>query len=1046
MNKKRKINSLPAQIDLPAMEMGVLDFWTQNQVFEKSVENRNGAARWSFYEGPPTANGKPGTHHIEARVFKDLFPRFQTMKGKQVIRKAGWDCHGLPVEIAVEKELGFTGKADIEKFGVAAFNEKCKESVQRHVDEFTDMTKRMGFWVDFDEAYWTMSPEYIESVWWSLQQIWNKGLLVQDHRVAPYCPRCGTGLSDHELAQGYETIKDPSVFVRFPVTSGKLAELKASLLVWTTTPWTLVSNTAVAVNPKVEYQVVEITVDEKTERLVVAADLASVLGEDRKVIATFIGKDLEHTKYSRPFDFVEINDSHFVVLADYVTVEDGTGLVHQSPAFGADDLEVCRKYNLPVVNPVNPDGHFQKEVPLIGGVFFKDADKALIKDLKSRGLMFKSLQFEHSYPHCWRCHTALMYYAQPSWYVKTTAIKEDLLRENSKTNWHPETIKTGRFGDWLNNNIDWAVSRNRYWGTPLPIWRCENKHEICVGSLAELGKLAGQELSKLDPHRPFVDDIKFKCDKCSETMQRIPEVIDCWYDSGAMPFAQWGYPHQSGSVEKFNATYPADFICEAIDQTRGWFYTLMTIGTLVFDKSSYKTVLCLGHILDKDGRKMSKHLGNVLEPMPLMNQHGADAVRWYMLAAGSPWSARRVGHDAISDVVRKTLLTYWNTISFFTLYANAADFEVSKVSADLTLMDKWILSELNKLIVGVDKALENFDSQEAGQLLAAFIDDLSNWYVRRSRRRFWDGDEVALNTLYFCLKNLTLLLAPMVPFIAEHVWQSLIKVAEADQVESVHLADFPEANKKMIDENLSTSVALSRRLVELGRSARAESGVKIRQPLSRALVSAPGWAKISEEIKTHIAEELNILKLDGIHVAEADLVDVSVKANFRTLGTKFGADVQIIAKAITSANHTEMVKHLRENKSFKLSVDLTNGSKSAEIDIDDLVVTETPRTGWSVASHAGESLALDLALTPELIQSGLVREVIRAIQEERKKIGLDVSDRISVNWNAPDQVASAITSAVAEISAEVLATNLVQDKGQSSDGNELGLWLNLVKN
>ena len=1046
MNKKRKINSLPAQIDLPAMEMGVLDFWTQNQVFEKSVENRNGAARWSFYEGPPTANGKPGTHHIEARVFKDLFPRFQTMKGKQVIRKAGWDCHGLPVEIAVEKELGFTGKADIEKFGVAAFNEKCKESVQRHVDEFTDMTKRMGFWVDFDEAYWTMSPEYIESVWWSLQQIWNKGLLVQDHRVAPYCPRCGTGLSDHELAQGYETIKDPSVFVRFPVTSGKLAELKASLLVWTTTPWTLVSNTAVAVNPKVEYQVVEITVDEKTERLVVAADLASVLGEDRKVIATFIGKDLEHTKYSRPFDFVEINDSHFVVLADYVTVEDGTGLVHQSPAFGADDLEVCRKYNLPVVNPVNPDGHFQKEVPLIGGVFFKDADKALIKDLKSRGLMFKSLQFEHSYPHCWRCHTALMYYAQPSWYVKTTAIKEDLLRENSKTNWHPETIKTGRFGDWLNNNIDWAVSRNRYWGTPLPIWRCENKHEICVGSLAELGKLAGQELSKLDPHRPFVDDIKFKCDKCSETMQRIPEVIDCWYDSGAMPFAQWGYPHQSGSVEKFNAAYPADFICEAIDQTRGWFYTLMTIGTLVFDKSSYKTVLCLGHILDKDGRKMSKHLGNVLEPMPLMNQHGADAVRWYMLAAGSPWSARRVGHDAISDVVRKTLLTYWNTISFFTLYANAADFEVSKVSADLTLMDKWILSELNKLIVGVDQALENFDSQEAGQLLAAFIDDLSNWYVRRSRRRFWDGDEVALNTLYFCLKNLTLLLAPMVPFIAEHVWQSLIKVAEADQVESVHLADFPVANEKMIDENLSTSVALSRRLVELGRSARAESGVKIRQPLSRALVSAPGWAKISEEIKTHIAEELNILKLDGIHVAEADLVDVSVKANFRTLGTKFGADVQIIAKAITSANHSEMVKHLRENKSFKLSVDLTNGSKSAEIDIDDLVVTETPRTGWSVASHAGESLALDLALTPELIQSGLVREVIRAIQEERKKIGLDVSDRISVNWNAPDQVASAITSAVAEISAEVLATNLVQDKGQSSDGNELGLWLNLVKN
>ena len=511
MKDQPAINALAAQIDLPAMETQILQFWNKNNIFEKSVTNREGAPRWSFYEGPPTANGKPGTHHIEARVFKDLFPRFQTMKGKQVIRKAGWDCHGLPVEIAVEKELGFTGKADIEKFGVAAFNDKCRESVQRHVDEFTDMTKRMGFWVDFDEAYWTMSPQYVESVWWSLQQIWKKGLLVQDHRVAPYCPRCGTGLSDHELAQGYETIKDPSVFVRFPATSGKIAELNASFLVWTTTPWTLIANTAIAVNPKVEYQVVEITADEKTERLVIASDLASVLGDDRKVIATFQGTELEHTTYQRPFDYVEIPNAHYVVLANYVTVEDGTGLVHQSPAFGADDLEVCRKYNLPVVNPVNPDGHFQSEIPIAGGKFFKDADKDLIKDLKQRGLMFKSLQFEHSYPHCWRCHTALMYYAQPSWYVKTTAIKNDLLRENEATDWHPETIKSGRFGDWLNNNIDWAVSRNRYWGTPLPIWRCENKHELCVGSLAELGKLAGQDLSNLDPHRPFVDDISFKC-------------------------------------------------------------------------------------------------------------------------------------------------------------------------------------------------------------------------------------------------------------------------------------------------------------------------------------------------------------------------------------------------------------------------------------------------------------------------------------------------------------------------------------------------------
>ena len=1046
MKNQPAINALPAQIDLPAMESRILQYWTDNNIFEKSVSTRDGSPRWSFYEGPPTANGKPGTHHIEARVFKDLFPRFQTMKGKQVIRKAGWDCHGLPVEIAVEKELGFTGKADIEKFGVAAFNEKCRESVQRHVDEFTDMTKRMGFWVDFDEAYWTMSPEYVESVWWSLQQIWNKGLLVQDHRVAPYCPRCGTGLSDHELAQGYETIKDPSVFVRFPATSGKIAELNAAFLVWTTTPWTLVANTAIAVNPKVEYQVVEITNDDKTERLVIASDLASVLGDDRKVIATFKGTELEHITYQRPFDFIEIPNAHYVVLADYVTVEDGTGLVHQSPAFGADDLEVCRRYNLPVVNPVNPDGHFQSDIPIAGGKFFKDADKDLIKDLKQRGLMFKSLQFEHSYPHCWRCHTALMYYAQPSWYIKTTAIKNELLRENNKTDWHPETIKTGRYGDWLNNNIDWAVSRNRYWGTPLPIWRCENKHEICIGSLAELGKLSGQELSKLDPHRPFVDDITFKCAECSSTMNRVSEVIDCWYDSGAMPFAQWGYPHKAGSVEEFKAAYPADFICEAIDQTRGWFYTLMTIGTLVFDQSSYKTVLCLGHILDKDGRKMSKHLGNVLEPMPLMNQHGADAVRWYMLAAGSPWSARRVGHDAISDVVRKSLLTYWNTVSFFTLYAKAANFQVTKLPANPNLMDRWIISELNKLIAGVDQALENFDSQLAGNLLGAFIDDLSNWYVRRSRRKFWDGDTDALNTLYHCLKNLTLLLAPMVPFIAEHVWQDLVKIAESEQSESVHLANFPIADSKLIDESLSNSVALSRRLVELGRAARAESKVKIRQPLARALIAATGWEKMPAEIQADIADELNILKIADISAAGADLVDISIKANFKSLGAKYGADVQAIAAKIASFNAADLVKGLRLTSTAVIEYEVAGDNKSANIELTDLVVTETPRSGWSVASHNGESVALDLALTPELIDAGLVREAIRAIQEERKKIGLDISDRITVNWNAPAELAKAINNAIAEISTEVLATEMNQISAQTTSESEIGLWLKLIKN
>jgi isoleucyl-tRNA synthetase len=1043
---KNSINSLPAQIDLPAMESAILKYWSKNNIFEKSVSTREGSPRWSFYEGPPTANGKPGTHHIEARVFKDLFPRFQTMKGKQVIRKAGWDCHGLPVEIAVEKELGFTGKSDIEKFGVAQFNDKCRDSVQRHVGEFTEMTQRMGFWVDFDEAYWTMSPEYIESVWWSLQQIWKKGLLVQDHRVAPYCPRCGTGLSDHELAQGYETIKDPSVFVRFPATSGKLAELNAAFLVWTTTPWTLIANTAVAVNPKVDYQVIEITHEEKSERLVIASDLAAVLGEDRKVIATFKGTELEHTTYARPFDFIEIPNAHFIVLADYVTVEDGTGLVHQSPAFGADDLEVCRRYNLPVVNPVNPDGHFQSDIPIAGGKFFKDADKDLIKDLKQRGLMFRSLQFEHSYPHCWRCHTALMYYAQPSWYIRTTAIKDELLKVNQKTNWHPETIKNGRFGDWLNNNIDWAVSRNRYWGTPLPIWRCENKHEVCVGSLAELSKLSGSELSKLDPHRPFVDDIKFACAECNLKMERIPEVIDCWYDSGAMPFAQWGYPHKPGSKEAFEAAYPADFICEAIDQTRGWFYTLMAIGTLVFEKSSYKTVLCLGHILDKDGRKMSKHLGNVLEPMPLMDQHGADAVRWYMLAAGSPWSARRVGHDAISDVVRKSLLTYWNTISFFTLYAKAANFRVGTLPKDPSLLDRWIISELNKVIAGVDEALENFDSQMAGNLLGAFIDDLSNWYVRRSRRKFWDGDSDALNTLYYCLKNLTLMLAPMVPFISEHVWQELVKVAENTEDESVHLADFPVSNKELIDDQLSTSVALSRRLVELGRAARAESKVKIRQPLARALIAASGWEAMPPQIQADIADELNILQIADISAAGADLVDISIKANFKSIGAKYGADVQAIAAKLSQTDATQLVKSLRSGTPAEISYDMAGTTKTASVELSDLVITETPRTGWSVASHNGESVALDLAMTPALISAGLVREVIRAIQEERKRIGLDISDRITVNWNAPAELAAAISSAIEEISTEVLATQMNQIAAESTSQSEIGLWLKLEKN
>jgi isoleucyl-tRNA synthetase len=632
-----------------------------------------------------------------------------------------------------------------------------------------------------------------------------------------------------------------------------------------------------------------------------------------------------------------------------------------------------------------------------------------------------------------------MYYAQPSWYIRTTSIKDALLRENAKTDWHPETIKEGRYGDWLNNNIDWALSRNRFWGTPLPIWRCENKHEICVDSLKELGDLAGQELSKFDPHRPFVDDITFACAECSETMTRVPEVIDCWYDSGAMPFAQWGYPHKEGSVEKFRASYPADFICEAIDQTRGWFYTLMTIGTLVFDQSSYKTVLCLGHILDKDGRKMSKHLGNVLEPMALMDQHGADAVRWYMLAAGSPWAARRVGHESLNEVVRKTLLTYWNTVSFHALYANASNFEISQTPplAERPLMDRWIISELNILIQEVDAALEDFDSQIAGRALARFIDDLSNWYVRRSRRRFWDGDVAALGTLHECLVTLTKLLAPLVPFITEQVWQELVRPTDSSAADSVHLTNWPVAQASAIDAELGSQVGLTRRIVELGRATRAESGIKIRQPLGRALIAASGWSTLPEQMREQIADELNVQTLEDIASADGDLVDISVKANFKSLGAKFGGAVQEISKAIAATDATALVKTLRSTGATKVG--------TWEIALDDLVITEVPKSGWSVSSHDGESVALDLELTPALIAAGSVREVIRFIQERRKSDGFDISDRITLTWNATDEIAAAIESDKQHIADEVLALSMVRDSTLAVTDAEIGVEVVLVK-
>ena len=1025
--------ALPPQVDLPSLEQEILQRWEADKVFARSMEATADRPQWVFYEGPPTANGRPGTHHIEARAFKDVFPRFKTMQGFHVPRRAGWDCHGLPVEIAVEQELGFAGKPDIERYGIAEFNARCRESVERHVADFAELTRRMGYWVDMSTAYWTMDPAYIESVWWSLKQVYDKGLLVEDHRVAPYCPRCGTGLSDHEVAQGYETITDPSVYVRLPVTSGEWAG-KADLLIWTTTPWTLPSNTAVAVHPDVTYVVAR-----TGQGTFVVAEplLGAVLGEDTEVLARTTGRDWERVTYQRPFELVEFPEAaHFVVLAEYVTTEDGTGLVHQSPAFGAEDLAVCRAYGLPVVVPIDPTGHFLPEIPLVGGHFFQAANPTLVEDLQARGVLLREQRYEHSYPHCWRCHTPLMYYAQPSWYIRTSAIKDQLLAENETTNWYPESIKTGRYGDWLRNNVDWALSRDRYWGTPLPIWRndADPSRLIAVGSLAELSELTGRDLSDLDPHRPFIDDVTFTLPGEEGTYRRVRQVIDAWYDSGSMPFAQWGAPHRNKA--EFEAAYPAQFICEAIDQTRGWFYTLMAVGTLVFEKSSYETVLVLGHILAEDGRKMSKHLGNIIEPIPLMDRHGADAVRWFMLAGGSPWSARRVGHETLSEVVRKVLLTYWNTASFFTLYAETNGWDAVTVPAparaERPLLDRWALAELASVTAGVTEALEDFDTQTAGRLLAEFVDDLSNWYVRRSRRRFWDGDPAALGTLHEVLDGLTRLMAPFTPFVTEEVWSRAVLPGRIgdEAPDSVHLAAWPTVDDAARDDDLVAQVHLVRRLVELGRSARTAAKVRTRQPLARAAVAAAGWSTLPRDLVAEVADELNVTELVEL-AGVGELVDVSLKIDFRAVGRRLGKQVQGVAQAVAAADPVELAAAYRAGTA---SVEV-DGSAVPLLD-GDLIVTETPREGWTVASGGGLTVALDLALTPELERAGLVREVVRLLQEARKSSGLEVSDRIELWWTADGTLAQALEEQAQQVAGEVLAVRVHAGTPGNGEGVE----------
>ena len=1049
MNSSPGYNAVPAQVDFPALEHDILKLWAERGTFQQSLEQSRGGEPWTFYEGPPTANGMPGAHHIEARVFKDMFPRYKTMQGFHVERKAGWDCHGLPVELAVEKELGFSGKADIEAFGVEEFNAKCRESVLRHVDVWQDLTQRMGYWVNLDDAYVTMTPEYVESLWWALKQIHGKGLLEEDYRVAPYCPRCGTGLSDHELAQGYEEVTDPSIYVRFPLTSGPLAG-EVDLLVWTTTPWTLVSNTAVAAHPEVTYRVAtppSELAEQGQKPLLIAEPLAGkVLGEEWTLTDSFLGRDLERWTYQRPLELVEFPDeAHYVVLAEYVTTEDGSGLVHQAPAFGEDDMFVCRAYGLPFVNPITKAGEFEDGLPLVGGMFFKDANQPILDDLAARGVLFRKLDYVHTYPHCWRCHTALLYYAMPSWYIRTTKLKDELLAENEATNWYPDNVKHGRYGDWLNNNIDWALSRTRYWGTPLPIWRCEDDHQVCVGSRAELSELTGGDQSALDPHRPFVDDITFDCPTCGKESRRVPEVIDAWFDSGAMPFAQFGYPHVEGSAEVFAQRYPADFICEAIDQTRGWFYSLMAVGTAVFGKSSYRNVVCLGHILADDGRKMSKHLGNILLPIPLMDQHGADAVRWFMACSGSPWAARRVGHQAIGETVRKVLLTYWNTVAFQSLYARTAGWTPTGEApavAERHVLDQWLTSETHLLIKGATEALDNFDTQRYGSLLAGFIDALSNWYVRRSRRRFWTGDDGALWTLHEALDTVTRLLAPIMPFATERVWQDLFHAADPEGPSSVHLASWPKADEQLIDATLAEAMQVTRRTVELGRGARAESKVKIRQPLSRMLVPTAIFEQLSPELQDEIKAELNVEQIESFASA-GDLVDYSAKGNFRNLGKRFAKRTPLVAGAIAELDAAWLAGELRDNGRAAFDFE----GESIEVTGDDVILSERPREGWSVINEQGETVALDLELTPELVLAGLAREVIRFVQEARKRHGLEVSDRITVTIEADGQLAEAVEAHRQLIADEVLATSFALGSVESPTDadDELGLKASLRK-
>jgi isoleucyl-tRNA synthetase len=1038
----------------PKLEERVLERWRQDDVFGRSLADRADAPVWSFYEGPPTANGRPGSHHVLSRVFKDIYPRYRTMRGYRVPRKAGWDCHGLPVELEVEKELGISAKQEIEDYGIAKFNARCRESVFRYVADWNRLTERIGFWIDLDDPYVTMTNEYIESVWWSLRQSWDAGRLYRAHKVVPYCPRDQTALSSHEVALGYEDVEDPAVYVKLPITAPEPSdeipesplESGDNLLVWTTTPWTLISNAAVAAGPDIEYVRARLG----DEVFVVARPLVEkVLGEEAEVIAHLPGSALAGTRYEPPFDYIDDYGprGHTVLEADFVTTDDGTGLVHTAIAFGEDDFALGERYGITLQNPVRLDGTFDDRVTDFAGRFVKEADDDIVAALRASGRLFRAERYEHSYPHCWRCGTPLLYYAKSSWYLRTTEVRDRMLAENEATGWYPEHIKHGRFGKWLEGNVDWALSRERYWGTPLPVWECTSEscdESFCAGSLADLSERGGELPDDL--HRPYIDDVTLPCEACGGEMRRVLEVIDTWYDSGSMPFAQFHYPFE-GQAE-FEERFPADFISEAIDQTRGWFYSLLAVSTLVFDRSSYRNCVCLGLILDPEGQKMSKSKGNVVDPWDVIDLHGADAFRWYLLTAQQPWAGYRFSAETIGESVRQFMLQLWNTYSFFVLYANAEGVERDELEGEANPagadagaeaespsrrrgegiqagaeqpagadLDRWAVSRLQATVAAVIERMDDFDCTTAGRAIADYVEELSNWYVRLSRRRFWAGDPAALATLRHCLLEVAKLLAPFAPFVADEIHDNL---ASGD---SVHLRDFPDADESLSDPSLERAMAAVRRTVELGRAARGDSRLKTRQPLRRAIVVATDSER--EAIAQHVdlvTAELNVKEVDFV-AEESELVGYEVKPNYRSLGPRFGKDMPQLAAAVGALDAAGVAEAIRDGRDVGVNV----GGHDHSLGPDDLTLVMKPLDGYQVEAESGHAVALELEIDEELRREGLAREVVHAVQNARRDAGLDITDRITLRLGGDDELLDAARAHESYVTGETLAPSVSYD-------------------